>query len=81
MFPTPNREFGYLRKWYEGETSIVFEGYTFPGVADANEYLRFKFGDYMTLPPENQRKTHPVSKLRLTEPVLPERTTGQEPRE
>ena len=76
MFPTPNREFGYLKKWYSGREPIRFEGFSFPGVADADGYLRFKFGEYMTPPPENQRKTHPVSALRLTEPMLPDATGG-----
>ena len=70
-FPTPNREYGYLRRWYAGSSGACFEGYAFPGVFDPDGYLRFKFGDYMTLPPESQRKTHPVSALRLVEPVLP----------
>ncbi len=77
MFPTPNREYGYLKKWYTGQKNVMFEGCSFPGVADADGYLRFKFGDYMTPPPENQRKTHPVSALRLIEPELPEGTAGR----
>ncbi len=76
MFPTPNREFGYLRRWYAGQKEIRFEGFPFPGVTDADGYLRFKFGDYWTLPPENQRKTHPVSALQLTEPILPDGPAG-----
>ena len=67
MFPTPNREYGYLRRWYTGRKEISFEGISFPGIADYDNYLRFKFGDYMTLPPAEQRKTHPVSALRLPE--------------
>ena len=70
-FPTPNREYGYLRRWYAGSSGACFEGYALPGVFAPDEYLRFKFGDYMTLPPESQRKTHPVSALRLVEPILP----------
>ncbi len=65
MFPTPNRAWGYLRKWYERAEETVFEGCTFPGVRDAEEYLRFKYGDFLELPPEGQRKTHPVSAIRL----------------
>ena len=30
-----------------------------------DEYLSFKFGDYMKLPPVEKRKIHPVSKLKL----------------
>ena len=70
MFPTPNRQYGYRREWYTGETPAIFEGRSFPGVADPDGYLRFKFGDYMTPPPPEERKVHPVSDIRLTEPVL-----------
>lgn len=64
MFPTPNREWGYYRKWYEESEDIVFEGEIFQGIRDYQGYLRFKFGEYMELPPEEQRKVHPVSELR-----------------
>ena len=66
MFPTPNREYGYLREWYETQVPVTFEGVELQGVSDADAYLSFKFGDYMTLPPENQRKSHPVSDFKLT---------------
>lgn len=68
MFPTPNDTFMYYKRWYENSTEIEFEGYMFSGIREWDEYLSFKFGDYMKLPPESQRKTHPVSKL-----VIPER--------
>ena len=68
MFPTPNRRYGYLRKWYEAGTDAVFEGHVFPGVSDPEEYLTFKFGNFRQLPPPEQRKVHPVSRLRLPEP-------------
>lgn len=71
MFPTPNREYGYLKRWYTDEKNIAFEGCILPGITDADGYLRFKFNDYMTPPPEPMRKTHPVSALQLTDPVLP----------
>ncbi|MBQ9250011.1 MAG: LicD family protein [Oscillospiraceae bacterium] len=67
MFPTPNRQYGYRRRWYAGAEPIVFEGCVFPGVKDADEYLRFKFGTYWELPPVKARKTHPVSAFRLPE--------------
>lgn len=65
MFPTPNNEYGYYRNWYEKSREIVFEGNTFRGICDFDSYLSFKFGDYMQLPPEEKRKVHPVSDLRL----------------
>ena len=67
-FPTPNRKYGYLARWYRGGEEVVFEGFRFPGVNGADEYLHFKFGDYRTLPPPEARKVHPVSQLRLPPP-------------
>ena len=64
-FPAPNNQYGYLRKWYENSSDYVFEGQTFKGIRDYDEYLSFKFGDYMKLPPEEKRKVHPVSKIKL----------------
>ncbi len=64
-FPTPNKEYGYLRKWYENSADIEFENVVFPGIEDYKEYLSFKFGNYMELPPEEQRKVHPVSDIKL----------------
>lgn len=65
MFPTPNREWGYYRCWYENSADIEFEGKKFSGIRDYDSYLHFKFGDYMTLPPVEQRKTHPASMLKV----------------
>ena len=65
MFPTPNRCYAYKRKWYAEGEDIAFEGHVFSGVAHADEYLTFKFGEYMQLPPPKARKTHPVSDIRL----------------
>ena len=65
MFPTPNRHYGYRREWYTKRETIPFEGIGFPGPADADGYLRFKFGAYWELPPENKRKTHPVTAIRF----------------
>ena len=65
MYPTPNREWGYMRKWYENSAEIPFEGVTFQSIKDYDEYLSFKFGNYMELPPEEERKVHPVSELKV----------------
>lgn len=65
MFPTPNASFGYERKWYENSQEIYFEGEKLWGIRDYEDYLTFKFGDYMKLPPVEQRKTHPVSQIRV----------------
>lgn len=66
-FPTPNKEHGYLRKWYETPVEHIFENEPFFGTQHSDEYFTFKFGNWRELPPENKRKTHPVSRLRLRE--------------
>lgn len=64
-FPTPNAEHGYLRRWYEQSDNYEFEGEIFSGVKDFEEYFTFKFENWCRLPPPEQRKTHPVSRLKL----------------
>ena len=64
-FPTPNKTYGYLKSWYESSIDIEFEGRSFKGIEEYDEYLSFKFGDYMTLPPKEKRKVHPVSEIKL----------------
>ncbi len=64
-FPTPNKAYGYRTRWYQNSADITFEGVTFSGIKDYDGYLSFKFGDYNTLPPENQRKVHPVSDIQV----------------
>lgn len=64
-FPTPNREWGYYRRWYEKSAPICFEGLVFQGICNYDEYLSFKFGNYMELPPIEKRKVHPVSALKV----------------
>ena len=65
MFPTPNAEYGYYRCWYENSRNIVFEGKVFQGIKEYDSYLSFKYGKYMEFPPEEKRKVHPVSLLKL----------------
>ncbi len=64
-FPTPNKEYAYLKEWYQSSVPIEFEGHIFAGIADYDAYLSFKFGDYMSLPPEKDRKVHPVTQIKL----------------
>lgn len=65
MFPTPNRAFGYLRRWYETSAPVEFCGHEFSGIEDYEGYLTFKYGDWRELPPEGARKVHPVSAIEL----------------
>lgn len=49
-------------------TPIIFEGETFYGVAKSHEYLTICYGDYMKLPPEDQRRQHNFHYLNLEKP-------------
>ena len=64
-YPTPNSNYGYKKKWYENSSQIIFEEKTFSGIKEWDEYLNFKFGDYMQLPKESERKRHSVTKLEI----------------
>lgn len=68
MFPSPNRCWGYNKRWYKEGEKILFEGIELEGMKDKYGYLSFAYGDYMQLPPENKRKVHPVSDICLTVP-------------
>jgi len=57
--------FAYPRKWFEEFAPIEFEGEIFPTCKDYHEYLTFVYGDYMLLPPPEQRRWHPCSSFKL----------------
>ena len=52
----------YERSWFDGVTEISFEGYSVPAPICYDAVLRTMFGDYMQLPPEEQRVTHHSNK-------------------
>lgn len=64
-FPACNKVYGYKREWYEDVVDISFEGVTLKGCRKYDEYLKFLYGDYMALPPVNERKVHPVMEFAL----------------
>ncbi len=64
-YPAPKKLDGYYRKWFAETAPILFEGYEFEGVKDYQGWLGFEFGDYMKLPPEDKRKTHPVTSIKF----------------
>lgn len=45
-------------EFYGEGAYYTFEDIQLRGMAKADEYLTFTYGDYMQLPPEDQRKTH-----------------------
>ena len=48
---------------FDEYTDIEFEGETFMTIKDYDAYLRQLYGDYMKLPPVEQRVTHQVAEL------------------
>lgn len=66
-FPTPKGVYGYERDWYTHLKMYPFEDMWLPGAEDYDGYLRVKYGDYMKMPPVENRKVHPISKLKLLE--------------
>ena len=48
----------YPKRIYDGVAHVEFEGITLPCASGYDEYLKLVFGDYMSLPPEEQRVPH-----------------------
>jgi lipopolysaccharide cholinephosphotransferase len=61
------QNYGYPREWFEQFAEYEFEGKMFPGAKDSVGYLTYVYGDYMQLPPPEQRRWHPCSSFRLPE--------------
>ncbi len=54
--------YGMPKKWFKSRKQFIFEGKRLMGLKYFDEYLRFSYGDYMKLPPEEERIQHcPVS--------------------
>lgn len=54
--------YGMPKRWFLNTRQFEFEGETLEGLKDYDEYLRYSFGNYMELPPVNERIQHaPVS--------------------
>jgi lipopolysaccharide cholinephosphotransferase len=67
-FPTPKGfTFEGKAEWYSEYTEMIFEGYNFRVMRGYIDYLKLKYGDYMVLPPESERKNsnHQFSEFRL----------------
>lgn len=65
-YPYPKScKYGMPSKCFEEFIEKDFEGHSFKIFKEYDEYLRLLYGDYMTLPPLEKRKVHPVSKIKL----------------
>jgi len=62
---TPIKErYGMPKKWFLDRAEYDFEGYRFYGTRDYDAILTHFYGDYMKLPPEDQRQQHsPFSEI------------------
>lgn len=49
-----DKEF-YPAQWFAGAVPVMFEGESFPAPVGWDAYLRRNYGDYMELPPEEER--------------------------
>lgn len=63
--PVPGKENGYFRYCFEEVVPVEFENVNLMGMKHYDVYLTYKYGNYMKLPPLEQRKVHPVSLLEL----------------
>ena len=62
---------GIYSEYMDGYVELEFEGYKFLAVECYEKNLRKTFGDYMKLPPVEQRKSHiPSSKIKLIIPKI-----------
>lgn len=59
----------YDRAWFDGVTELSFENHSVPVPIGYDAVLRTMFGDYMQLPPEEQRVTHHSNKCYLKSPL------------
>ena len=46
------------KEWFENYIELDFEGKKYSAISHYDDYLRQLFGDYMELPPENERHSH-----------------------
>lgn len=50
----------YQKSWFGEGVLVDFEGYKFWAPVKYDKWLQARFGDYMQLPPENERIPHHV---------------------
>lgn len=57
--------YGYMRDWYEHGAEYEFEGYTFTGIKEYENYLSNFYGKYMNIPPDDKKPVSKLAKLKL----------------
>lgn len=56
--PGPTCKYGMPASCYDHYMEMEFEGMDFMAISDYDRFLRLSYGDYMQLPPENERMGH-----------------------
>lgn len=65
-FPLPRRAtLGFPAVFFRETMDMEFAGRIFQGIREYDAYLRFKYGDYMKLPPPEARRWHPAALIRF----------------
>ncbi len=65
-FPPPkDKHLGTLAQYYEEYEDVEFEGCMFLAMKHRHEYLKYKYGDYMQMPPPEKRHWHPAAVLQF----------------
>lgn len=67
-FEGTRRKHRAKKEWFNSIGEIEFEGEMFKGLNQQDEYLTMQYGDYMQLPPEEDRVTHHNYKAYVLEP-------------
>ncbi len=63
--PLPKGTYGFQREWFLKQRRYQFHTIRLTGARDYDGYLKYKYGNYMDLPPEDQREVHAISELDL----------------
>lgn len=50
----------FKKQWCDETVLVDFEGRRFPAFKQYDEYLKYQYGNYMQLPPEEKRIPHPM---------------------
>ena len=65
LWPYDSFEFYLDDDFFDDQVSLDFEGRKYPGPARYDEWLRYNYGEYMQLPPEEKRVQHNVKAFLL----------------
>ena len=50
----------FKKQWCNDVILVDFEGKKYPAFKQYDDYLKYQYGDYMQLPPDDKRVSHPI---------------------